>query len=72
LRDIARQLTGICHAVDPTSTQQAITKAHAADLVEGEAQPVTTVLELPSGPDAAEPAIDYAAEIEEFQAGILD
>jgi superfamily II DNA/RNA helicase len=72
LRDIARQLTGICHAVDPTSTQQAITKAHAADLVEGEAQPATTVLELPSGPDAAEPAIDYAAEIEEFQAGILD
>ena len=56
----------------PTSTQQAITKAHAADLVEGEAQPAATVLELPSGPNTLEPAIDYAAEIEEFQAGILD
>jgi hypothetical protein len=72
LREIAKQLTEICHAVDPTSTQQAITKAHAADVVEGEEQIAATVLELPATPAPSEPVIDYAAEVEEFQAGILD
>ena len=36
LRDIAEQLTASCRAVDPTSTDEAITQAHAADVVEGE------------------------------------
>jgi len=36
MRDIADQLTASCRAVDPTSTDEAIEKAHAADVVEGE------------------------------------
>ncbi len=36
LRDIAEQLTESCRAIDPTSTDEAITQAHAADVVEGE------------------------------------
>ncbi len=37
LREITEQLTASCRAVDPTSTDEAIEKAHAADVVEGEA-----------------------------------
>jgi superfamily II DNA/RNA helicase len=36
LRDIADRLTESCRAVDPTSTDEAIERAHAADVVEGE------------------------------------
>jgi hypothetical protein len=36
LRDIADQLTASCRDVDPTSTDEAIELAHAADVVEGE------------------------------------
>ena len=36
LRDIADQLTASCRAIDPTSTDEAIEHAHAADVVEGE------------------------------------
>jgi superfamily II DNA/RNA helicase len=36
LRDIAEQLTASCREIDPTSTDEAITQAHAADVVEGE------------------------------------
>jgi len=32
-------LTASCRAVDPTSTDEMIEKAHAADVVEGEAVP---------------------------------
>jgi superfamily II DNA/RNA helicase len=43
LRDLADQLTASCRAVDPTSTDEMIEHAHAADVVEGEtgAPPVT-------------------------------
>jgi superfamily II DNA/RNA helicase len=37
LRDVSDQLTASCRAVDPTSTDEMIEKAHAADVVEGEA-----------------------------------
>ena len=37
LRDLADQLTASCRAVDPTSTDEMIELAHAADVVEGEA-----------------------------------
>jgi superfamily II DNA/RNA helicase len=37
LRDVTDQLTASCRAVDPTSTDEMIEKAHAADVVEGEA-----------------------------------
>ena len=36
MRDIAERLTESCRAVDPTSTDEAIEHAHAADVVEGE------------------------------------
>jgi hypothetical protein len=37
LRELADQLTASCRAVDPTSTDEMIQLAHAADVVEGEA-----------------------------------
>src|SRR5207237_8656786 len=37
LRDIGDQLTASCREVDPTSTDEMIEKAHAADVVEDEA-----------------------------------
>jgi hypothetical protein len=37
LHDIAERLTASCREVDPASTDEAIEKAHAADVVEGEA-----------------------------------
>jgi hypothetical protein len=43
LRDLAEQLTASCRAVDPTSTDEAIEKAHAADVVEGEAEAKGTI-----------------------------
>ncbi len=39
LRDLSEQLTASCRTVDPTSTDEAIQHAHAADVVEGEAIP---------------------------------
>jgi superfamily II DNA/RNA helicase len=38
LRDLAERLTASCRAIDPTSTDEAIELAHAADVVEGEAE----------------------------------
>ncbi len=37
LRDIAERLTESCRTIDPTSTEEIIQQAHAADVVEGEA-----------------------------------
>jgi superfamily II DNA/RNA helicase len=37
LRDLAEQLTASCRQVDPASTDEMIEQAHAADVVEGEA-----------------------------------
>jgi hypothetical protein len=43
LRELADLLTASCRAIDPTSTDEAIQQAHAADVVEGEAAaPVVT------------------------------
>jgi superfamily II DNA/RNA helicase len=39
LRDLSERLTASCREVDPTSTDEAIQYAHAADVVEGEAAP---------------------------------
>jgi hypothetical protein len=41
LRDLAEQLTASCRAVDPESTDETIELAHAADVVEGEADAAT-------------------------------
>jgi len=43
LRDLAEQWTASCRAVDPTSTDEMIEHAHAADIVEGEAEKVEVV-----------------------------
>jgi superfamily II DNA/RNA helicase len=40
LRDLAEQLTASCRAVDPASTDEMIEQAHAADIVEGEAEKI--------------------------------
>jgi hypothetical protein len=38
LRDVSERLTASCREIDPTSTDEAIERAHAADVVEGESQ----------------------------------
>jgi hypothetical protein len=68
LKEITDKLTETCRAVDPTSTEETIKKAHAADVVEGEehAQAVSgTAPEQP--PPAPEPDEEDA-----FGAGIVD
>ncbi|HEY7156475.1 MAG TPA: DEAD/DEAH box helicase [Gemmataceae bacterium] len=42
LRELSERLTGSCREVDPTSTDEAIQFAHAADVVEGEAAPTSS------------------------------
>jgi superfamily II DNA/RNA helicase len=61
LRDLSERLTASCRAVDPTSTDEVIQLAHAADVVEGEAG-------APLEPPPAEPA--KPARV--FGAGIFD
>jgi hypothetical protein len=62
LRDVSEQLTASCRAVDPTSTDQLIELAHAADVVEGE-----TAAARPAVVPAAPPA-----EASPFGAGVFD
>ncbi|MCZ2343859.1 MAG: DEAD/DEAH box helicase [Bacteroidales bacterium] len=65
LQEIAGQLTETCRGVDPTSTEQTIKKAHAADVVEGEEHAKTVIsVEIPR---SAEPEEEDA-----FGAGVLD
>ncbi len=66
LKDIADRLTEACRSVDPTSTEETIKKAHAADVVEGEdrAQPAAAPVEPPTSPEPEEE--------DAFGAGILD
>lgn len=65
LKEIADRLTEACRSVDPTSTEETIKKAHAADVVEGEehAKAVTGI----EPPKPAEPEEENA-----FGEGILD
>jgi hypothetical protein len=68
LKEIAEKLTDICRAVDPTSTEETIKKAHAADVVEGEEHAKAVSATSPeTPPPPAEP--DEEAT---FGAGILD
>jgi hypothetical protein len=66
LKDIADRLTETCRAVDPTSTEQAIKKAHAADVVEGE-EHAAVAAALEPAPASAEPEEEDA-----FGAGIFE
>jgi hypothetical protein len=65
LKDIADRLTAACRSVDPTSTEETIKKAHAADVVEGEehAKAVAGI----DPPKTPEPEEEDA-----FGAGIVD
>jgi hypothetical protein len=58
LRDLSEQLTASCRAVDPTSTDQLIELAHAADVVEGE-----TAAAAPAAPAAAEEKSQFGAGV---------
>ncbi len=64
LKEIADKLTEICRAVDPTSTEQAIKKAHAADVVEGEEHAKATT--------ASTPTAQTPDEADEFGAGLIE
>jgi hypothetical protein len=69
LTAITDKLTDICRAVDPTSTEEAIKKAHAADVVEGEVHASITVAVAPvEPPKAAKPEEEAGG----FSQGILD
>ena len=68
LKEIADRLTEICRAVDPTSTEETIKKAHAADVVEGEEHAKAITASTPESPSpSAEPEEEDA-----FGAGIVD
>ncbi|MCE9567063.1 MAG: DEAD/DEAH box helicase [Planctomycetes bacterium] len=68
LKEISDKLADICRAVDPTSTEEAIKKAHAADVVEGEEHAKAVVATTPEAPPpSAEPEEEDA-----FGAGIVD
>jgi hypothetical protein len=47
LRDLEARLTAACRKVDPTSTDQIIQSAHAADVVEGETAKKIEIPEVP-------------------------
>ncbi len=65
LTDIADRLTEACRSVDPTSTEETIKKAHAADVVEGEDHARTASgVEPPKSPEPEEE--------DAFGAGIVD
>jgi hypothetical protein len=70
LKEIADKLTEICRAVDPTSTEETIKKAHAADVVEGEehAKPTTEATPEPPPPQAGLTTDEEDA----FGAGLVD
>jgi superfamily II DNA/RNA helicase len=58
LADLAGRLTASCRDVDPTSTDQVIEQAHAADVVEGETAAAASAAQPPK-----EPAHEFGAGI---------
>ncbi|MBN9520193.1 DEAD/DEAH box helicase [bacterium] len=64
LKELADLLTETCRAVDPTSTEQAIKKAHAADVVEGEEHAAVAVQVIPTA--------QTPSEADAFAEGLLD
>ena len=62
LKELADRLTETCRAVDPTSTEQAIKKAHAADVVEGEEHAAVQVIHTAQS----------TAEADAFAEGLTD
>ena len=70
LRDLANRLTDTCRRVDPTSTEEAIQRAHAADALVGQMPVVDVVPSALSEIQASTPTTPAEPE-EEFGAGIL-
>jgi hypothetical protein len=68
LTEISDKLTDICRAVDPTSTEEAIKKVHAADVVEGEEHAKVVIATVPE----PKPTGMTAEEEEEFGAGLSE
>ena len=68
LKELTGKLTETCRAVDPTSTEETIKKAHAADVVEGEEHAKAVTATGPGEPPPpAEPEEENA-----FGSGIVD
>ncbi len=63
LRDLSERLTASCRAIDPTSTDEIIQLAHAADVVEGEAGAVPTIPEGAEKPEVEEPGRTFGTGI---------
>jgi superfamily II DNA/RNA helicase len=59
LKDLADLLTASCRAVDPTSTDEVIQQAHAADVVEGEAVAPPEPPPPPPAPPAELPELGW-------------
>ena len=70
LKAIADQLTEICRTVDPTSTEETIKKAHAADVVEGEEHAQAVAATTPEPPPP--PAGLTTDEEDAFGAGLVE
>lgn len=66
MKELADKLTETCRSVDPMSTEEAMKKAHAADVVEGEEHAQQVVASQLSQP------VEGFAEGDEFGTGILD
>src|SRR5204862_3303060 len=71
LKEIADRLTETCRAVDPTSTEETIKKAHAADVVEGEKHAKAATATAPEPPPPP-PAGLTSDEEDAFGAGLVD
>ncbi len=69
LAEIADKLTEICRTVDPTSTEEAIKRAHGADVVEGEEHAKVVTAKTP---EPAPPTGMTVEEEEDFSAGLAD
>ena len=65
LSEISDKLADICRAVDPTSTEEAIKRAHGADVVEGEEHAKVVMVTTPEAPKPVE-------EVDGFAEGLLD
>lgn len=71
LRDLEIRLTASCRKVDPTSTDQMIQSAHAADVVEGETAKKLEIPDLPQVEVLYDPSLPAPVSAD-FGAGILD
>ena len=69
LAEISDKLTDICRGVDPTSTEEAIKRAHGADVVEGEEHAKVMVATTPAEPPKP---VEPEEDADGFSAGIVD